>query len=130
MSGLEISSKIIDVLLAARETSEKLHLEFVKNCVTSHNMISFETIKDTGITYKEEKKKTSEVISVLEEDRQALGLFVSKCTYKKAASHYPLTSYPLTIADPSGKLYQQTGKHLFRNEFIKLSCDSIEKKST
>ena len=31
LSGLEISSKIIDGLLAAKETGEKLHLEFVKN---------------------------------------------------------------------------------------------------
>ena len=29
--GLEISSKIIDGLLAAKETGEKFHLEFVKN---------------------------------------------------------------------------------------------------
>ena len=41
--------------------------------------------------------------------------------------HYPLTSYPFTIAEPSGKLYQPIAKHLFRNEPIKLSCDSIEK---
>ena len=31
MSGVEISSKIIDGLLTAKETGEKLHLEFVKN---------------------------------------------------------------------------------------------------
>ena len=31
MSGLEISSKIIDGLLAPKETGEKLHLEFAKN---------------------------------------------------------------------------------------------------
>ena len=34
MSGLEISSSIIDGLLAAKETGEKLHLEFVKKRVT------------------------------------------------------------------------------------------------
>ena len=31
MSGVEISSKIIDGLLAAKETGVELHLEFVKN---------------------------------------------------------------------------------------------------
>ena len=127
MSGVEISSKIIDGLLAAKETGEKLHLEFVKNWVTSHNTGFFETIKKSGITYKEEKKKTPKAISVLKEDRQALWLFISKCTDKKAVFHYPLTSYTLAIVDPSGRLYQPTAKHLFRNKLIKLSCDSIEK---
>ena len=37
MSSLEISSKIIDSLLAAKETSEKIHLEFFKNRVTISN---------------------------------------------------------------------------------------------
>ena len=36
-------------------------------------------------------------------------------------------TYPLAITDPSGTLYQPTAKYLFRNELIKLSCDSIEK---
>ena len=90
MSGLEISSK-------------KLHLEFFKNQVTSHNTSFFETIKKSGRTYKDQKKKTPKVVSVRKEDRQALGFFVSKCRDKKVAFHYPLTSYPLAIADPSGK---------------------------
>ena len=127
MSGLEISSKIINGLLVAKETGEKLHLEFVKNRITSHNTSFFETIKKNCITYKEEKKKTPKAISVLKENRQTLGLFVSKCTDKKVAFHYPLTSYPLTIANPNGKLYQPTAKHLLRNELIKVSCDSIGK---
>ena len=121
ISGLEIDSKVIDGLLTAKETGDKLHLEFVKNQVDSHNKSFFETIKKSGITYKEEKKKTPKAISVLKEDRQVLGLFVFKCRDKKAAFHYHLTLYPFTIADPSGKLYQPTAKHLFRNELIKLS---------
>ena len=76
---------------------------------------------------KDEKKKTIKSVAVLKEDRHALRFFVSKCTDKKASFHYPLTSHPLAIADLSEKLYQQTAKHLFRNEFMKLSCDPIEK---
>ena len=57
MNGLEISSKIIDGQLAAKETGEKLHLEFVKNRVASHNTSVFKTIKRSGITYKKEKKR-------------------------------------------------------------------------
>ena len=105
MSSLEISSKIIDGLLAASETGEKLHLKIVKNRVTSHNTRFFETIKKSGITYKEEKKKTPKAISVLKENWQALGLFAFKCTDNKAAFHYPLELYSFAIADLSGKLY-------------------------
>ena len=71
MSGLEISSNIIDVLLTAKETGEKLHLEFVKNRVTFHNTSSFKTMKKSGTTYQAEKKKTPKAISMLKEDRQA-----------------------------------------------------------
>ena len=117
MGGLEISSKIIHGLLAAKKTGEKFHLEFVKNHGTSHNTSFFETIKKSGLTYKEEKK-TQKAISVLKEDCQDLGLFISKCTNKKAAFHHSLISHTLAIADPSGKLYQLTAKHFFRNELI------------
>ena len=61
---------------------------------------------------------------MLKEDCQALGL--SSNVQVKAAFHYPLTTYPLGIADPSGTLYQPTAKHLFRNELVKLS-DLTEK---
>ena len=78
------------------------HLEFVKNRVTSNNTSFFETIKKRRITLREKKKKIPTVIPVLKEDRQALGLFVSKYTDKKSVFHYPLATYHLTIADPSG----------------------------
>ena len=45
MSSLEISSKIIDVLLAAKEIGEKLHLEFAKNQITFHSKNFFKTMK-------------------------------------------------------------------------------------
>ena len=105
MSGLETSFKIIDSLPAAKETGDKLHVEFVKNWVTSHNTGFFKTIKKSGLTYTEEEKKTPKAIQVLMENFQALGLCVSKRTDKKAAFHYHLTSYPLAIVDSSGKLY-------------------------
>ena len=66
-------------------------------------------------------------ISVLKEDRQALGLFVAKCNDEKNAFTYPLKTYPLSIADPSGKLYQLKTKHVFRNDLIKLCSNSVEK---
>ena len=65
MSSLEISSKIIDSLLAAKETGETIHFEFVKNWVTSHGRSFFETMGKSGIIYKEEKRKTPKTTSVL-----------------------------------------------------------------
>ena len=64
---------------------------------------------------------------MLKEDPQALVLLIFKCTDKKAALYYLHTSSLLDMADPSRKLYQPTAKHLFRNELIKLSSDSVEK---
>ena len=121
ISDLEISSKIIHGLLAANETGGKLHLEFIKNRVTFHNTTFFETNKKSGITYKEEEKKTTKTMSLLKKDRQTLEFFLSKYT------DYPFTSYPLAIVDSSRKLYQPTAKHLFRNELFNLSYDLIEK---
>ena len=54
MSCLEISSKIINGLLAPKETGKKFHLEFVKNRVTSHDTSFLEILKKSGVTYKEE----------------------------------------------------------------------------
>ena len=68
--------------LQPKKTGQILHLEFEKNWVTFHNTSFFERTKKSGITYKKEKKKTPKVISVLKEDRQALGLFASKFTHK------------------------------------------------
>ena len=86
MNRFNVSTKIIDdLLLAAKEIGEEIHLAFVKNRVTSHNTSFCETKKST-ITYKKEKKKTPKTFPVLKEDLQDLGLFVSKCTDKKTAS--------------------------------------------
>ena len=127
VSGLEIKSKLIDSLLGANEVGESRKSEFVQNQVFSRNKSFFEPIERSGVTYKEEKKKTPKAVSVMKEDRQALGLFVSKCTDKKAAFHYPLTTYPLAIADPKGTLYQPTNnKSNFRNYLIGLADDFVE----
>ena len=120
------SSKIIDSLLAAKETGEELHLEFVKNRVPYHNTSFFETIIKWYNLQRGEKEDTKGNFSA-DGGSSSSRIVFSKFTDKKDEFHYPLTSYPLAIADPSGKLYQPTAKHLFRNELITLSCDSIEK---
>ena len=78
MNRFNVSTKIIDdLLLAAKEIGEKIHLAFVKNRVTSHNTSFCET-KKSGITYKKEKKKTPKTIPVPKDDFQDLGLFFSQ----------------------------------------------------
>ena len=126
ISGLEITPKIIDSLLGATATGEKRKTEFVTDRVFSRKTSFFLPIKKSGVTYQEEKKKAPKAVSVMKEDRQALGLFVSKCTDKKAAFHYPLTTYPLAIANPEETLYRPKTKYKFRNLLTKLAPDSIQ----
>ena len=51
--------------------------------------------KRSGVHYRKEEKKQDR-LSILKEDRQALGLFVAKYADKKEAFSYPLTTYPLS----------------------------------
>ena len=67
------------------------------------------------------KEKQRKAISVLKEDRQVLGLFVKKYPEKHEAFKYPLTTFPLAVSAPEGKLYQPKTKYLFRNYLIELS---------
>ena len=125
------------MLLATKETGEKIHLDFFKNITQIAWKVSvfdifpvrtqykcgkirtrkipktgtflavasfFETIKKSGITYREEKKKVPMAALVLKGIRQALRLFVSECSDQKVAFHYTLIVYPLAISDPSGTL--------------------------
>ena len=128
ISGLEITTKIIDSLLEATAIGKQRKTEFVTDRVLSRKTSFYLPIKRSGVIYQEEKKKAPKAVSVMKEDRQALGLFVSKCTDKKAAFHYPLTTYPLAIANPEGTLFQPKTKHKFRGLLTRSASDSIEDK--
>ena len=59
------------------------------------------------------KNKQRKVTSVLSEDCWTVELSVRKYLEKHEAFKYPLTTVPLTVSTPEGKLYQPKTKSLF-----------------
>ena len=75
MSSLNISFKIIDDLLAAKGTGEKLHLEFAINRVTSCNTSFFETTKKKWYNLQRGEKKDTNGSFSAEEGSSSLRIF-------------------------------------------------------
>ena len=77
----------------------------------------FEAIKKNSLKTGIVKiKKTNKVKDM--EDYQAFGLIVAKSVSMEEAFAYPITSVPLSIAEPDSKL-RQSDKASFRNYFMK-----------
>eukprot|EP00794_Sanderia_malayensis_P014444 gene14444-15947_t len=125
-SGIELQPVTVEGLLQARSIGEEMHNAFYSDRLISCNVDFFEPVKKSGIkTGSEKKKKTGKVLSVLKEDRQALGIIVEKCHNKRDAFSHCLTTYPLAIATTDGKLYQPGSKAKFRNYSIEEADASI-----
>eukprot|EP00794_Sanderia_malayensis_P006502 gene6502-7247_t len=125
-SGIELQPVTVEGLLQARSIGEEMHNAFYSDRLISCNVDFFEPVKKSGIkTGLEKKKKTGKVLSVLKEDRQALGIIVEKCHNKRDAFSHCLTTYPLAIATTDGKLYQPGSKAKFRNYIIEEADASI-----
>ena len=54
-SGLEISTKLADNLLSAKDVGEKRLGEFIRDRITSRKISFFERITRSGIVYQEQK---------------------------------------------------------------------------
>ena len=94
----------------------------------------FDPISKMNIkTGMEKEKKANKKVDILKEDRQAFGLLVGKAltlfypppckiglTPAEALAH-PLTSVPLSLADPDKSLRSQNTKSILRNELISLA---------
>ena len=72
---------------------------------------------DTGL---KKKVKPSKAVTVLKQDRQAFGTLLSKSVDLEEAFAYPVTSVPLSIANPDSTI-RQSSKHLLRNHLIEES---------
>ena len=72
---------------------------------------------DTGL---KKRMKRSKAVTVLKQDRQAFGTLLSKSVDLEEAFAYPVTSVPLSIANPDSTL-RQSSKHLLRNHLIEES---------
>ena len=55
---------------------------------------------------------------------------VTLSTDEHEAFKYPLTTFPLAISTPEGKLHQPKTKHHFRNYFIELSNANVSEKNS
>ena len=75
----------------------------------------------TGI---EKKVKTKKAVEILKEDCQAFGTIAAKALSLREAFTYPITSYPLNVADLDGHL-RQSDKASFRNLLIEEANASV-----
>ena len=121
VTGAEVPVSIVNGLLSSREKGEECLKQFIEKRLTSRKKGFYEPIKRSGIQITIEKRKKPREISILKEDRQALGLFVAKYPDKKEAFSYPLTTYPLAFSAAQATLYKPRTKHLFRNYLIDFS---------
>ena len=64
-----------------------------------------------------EAKVESKKLDILMEEKKAFGMMVSKCESKEEMFSYPMTSLPLSIANPDGSLYS-LDKAKFRDNLI------------
>ena len=121
-TGEQIMSSVSQDMLSASITGNDLFLSFVDERLIKGTKSFFAPIKkvklNTGII---RVKKPIKAISVLKEDRQAIGLIISKSVSLKEAFSFPITAVPLSISTPEGNL-RQSEKASFRNFFIS-KCD-------
>ena len=115
---VEVPVSIANGVLSSREKGEEYFKKFIEKRLTSPEKEFYEPIKRSGIKITIEKKKKPRTISILEENRQALGFFVAKYPVKKETFSYPLTSYPLALSASQGTLYKPRRKYLFKNYLI------------
>ncbi len=116
-TGEQLDENIVTNLLNAEETGNQRFLEFVKKRIVGKSEEVFwapiKRLNPTGT----EKRTVMKVISVLKEDRQAFGKLVSDQIDSKVVFEYPLTTYPLSIAEPNGAL-RSGNKAALRNFII------------
>ena len=118
VTGKEIDSSVIDGLLSAADKGDVQYTKFVEDRLINESKSFFDTITKNKINTGIEKKKTrSKKVDILLEEKQAFGVMVSKCNSKEEAFSCPMTSLPLSIANPDGFLYS-SDKAKFRNDLI------------
>ena len=108
VTGAEVPVSIVNGLLSSREKGEESLKEFIEKRLASFEEGFYEPIKRSDIQITIEKKEKTREISILKEDRQALGLFVAKYPDKKEAFSYPLTKLSISSFYSSRNIVQTT----------------------
>ena len=125
-TGVEVAKEIYFDMISVDEIGEKKYQDFMKDCLINGSINFFASIKrsnlDTGI--KKKKKSNPPAMNVLKEDCQAFEVIASKSVNIENAFNYPITSVPLAIATPDGKL-RQSDKASFRNYILRESKATI-----
>ena len=121
----KVSENVVTAILESKNVGNAQLIKFTDERLVTGAKSFFDLISknniDTGM--KKKKKETNEV-SLLKEDRQAFGLLISKVETLEEAFKYPLTTVPLSIADTSTSL-RQGDKVAFRNYLIDNSNASV-----
>ena len=122
VTGREIDKAVIKRLLNAPEKGNCQYKKFVNDVFVTGSKTIFDTISKNKIqTGMEMTKKKCKKVDVLQEDKKAFGLIISKCQSKEEGFSFPMTYYPLSISKSEEILYS-SDKSKFRNEII---CQSF-----
>ena len=140
MTGAQIDKSVISGLLSSDVAGERGFQKFVKERMMrtvdetdnggnedeinddKRKVTFFDPIPKMKIkTGMEKEKKANKKLDTLKEDRQAFGVLVGKALTPTEALTYPLTSIPLSLADPDRSIRSQSTKSTLRNELISLS---------
>ena len=118
VTGKEVENDIVNGLLSAEERGDKQYKQFVSDRFVSGKKSFFDSITKNNINTGVEKKvKRAKKVDILLEEKQAFGIIISKCKTKEEGFSYPMTSLPLSIANPNGSMYS-ADKSKFRNNLI------------
>ena len=118
-TGVEIDVNIISDLLSFAEIGNEMFAKFVQEkmkALEKKRIDIFASIsKSKTLTGLEKVKVKNNTIDVINEDRQTFGLLVGKRQTPSEALKYPLTTVPLTLAEPDQTLRQQSNKATVKN---------------
>ncbi len=114
-TGKEIDEAILNDISRAADVSNSKFQEFVQQRFVKGEVDFFSPIKKNNLqTGLKAKKTENKKISILKEDRQAFGFILGKGADLHESFQYPITRYPLSIANSDGKL-KKGQKSLLRN---------------
>ena len=121
-SGEKIDKNIYNDMCQVEILGKEKLNEFIQERLTDGKVGFFNPIKKNNLKteIKSGKKSKNKIVSTLQEDCQAFGLIVDKSLSLGEAFQFPITTVPLSIAFPDGKL-RQSEKASFRNYIIKQS---------
>ena len=125
-SGKQIAEQVIKDFIRAPEIGKKQVISFINDRLKD-GLVSFFTpiTKNKLVTGIQKKPKTKKAVEILKEDCQAFETIIAKSYSTEEAFGYPITSYPLSVADLEGSL-RQSDKASLRNLLIEEANASLQ----